>query len=894
MAQRTDPSSQPNPSHKSIKWYESLHFRFVRVQIALLAFIISITVVVIVTVERSLLVDQGLKLSQQLGDRVVAELNDRLSMAESLVTTMANLGESLKPDSDQYMQVVPNLLNFEGEESFIAGGGIWPEPYAFVADKERHSFFWGRNEHGKLIYYNNYNDPTGPGYHHEEWYVPARYYPAGKVFWSKSYMDPYSYQPMVTTTAPMYRDGDFIGVATVDIRLEGLAQFLKEAAEVVGGYIFAVDRNNKLLSFPREDLAKIYTRDPKGNIAEEFINIDDLAKDLPAYQVVSDELNRVNQKINELAMVQPEYRPELVDKLAGDSYQIGEEEARRIAAMLTNPLKEEIRKNKTMEIYRVPVQNDPILHTAVMVSLFYVPDTYWKVAVVTPMSRFYLVANDVTWKVASYMVILEIMALLTMFIILKRLFIDPIKRMSREIKESSQEDRPMHVRLDDSRNDELGVLAAEYNTRTLRLYQAHQEIDKINDELEQRVAQRTMELSSSEQKFRRLIEGLKDDYVIYSFDPRGVYTYVSPSSRSIFGMEPKEMIGRNWTEILNLAPESLSDVQVQENRLRSEKVIVEYTLVYFDELGNRRYLEIKNRPVLDEAQNLIAIEGIGRDITQNKMTEQELHDAQEQLLQSEKMASIGQLAAGVAHEINNPVGFIGSNIQTLEIYIQSIAKVIESYRKLKTTIAKGDIPLLIKEVEELERLEEIVHFNVIIAEIWEIIKESRVGIDRIKKIVNDLRTFSRGDQDFDEVVRLDEVIDSVLGIVHNELKYKVELKKEYGDIPPITCHPQRLGQVFVNLILNAVQAIEHTGVIKVRTYRNGEFVVAEISDTGHGIPADKLSKVFDAFYTTKPVGHGTGLGLSISYDIIKKHGGDILVKSTVGEGTTFTVMLPIR
>ena len=202
--------------------------------------------------------------------------------------------------------------------------------------------------------------------------------------------------------------------------------------------------------------------------------------------------------------------------------------------------------------------------------------------------------------------------------------------------------------------------------------------------------------------------------------------------------------------------------------------------------------------------------------------------------------------------------------------------------------------MLKEEAAELDRLEAQIKPHTIISEIWEIISESRVGIDRIKKIVNDLRTFSRGDQDLDEVVRLDEVIDSVLGIVHNELKYRIELKKDYAEVPPILCNPQRLGQVFVNLILNAVQAIEGAGTITVRTYRQDEHVVAEIADDGPGIPEENLGKIFDAFYTTKPVGQGTGLGLSISYEIVKKHGGDIQVSSTVGQGTTFRIILPIR
>ena len=894
MALQADHAPTSEPSPKSLKWYESLHFRFVRVQIALLIFIVGMTVIVIVTVERSLLVDQGLELSEQLGGRVVSELNDRLSMAESLVTTMANLGEVMEPDTETYRRVVEYILNYEGEEAFIAGGGIWPEPYTFSANAERRSFFWGRDETGKLKYYDDYNDPAGPGYHNEEWYVPARYYPAGRIFWSKSYMDPYSYQPMVTATAPMRRDGEYIGVATVDIKLEGLAKFFEHAAAVVGGYIFAVDRNNKLLSFPREDLAKTYTRDAKGNITEEFLDIYALAKNLPAYRPVAAELNNFNAMINQLAATRRDYRPELVKAIADGSYQIDSAEAQLITAMLTDPLRSGIQEDQSVEISRIPLENDPILNTSAMVSLFHVPGTYWKIAVVTPMSRFYEVANRATRKVAGYMVVLEVIALLIMFMILKRLFIDPIKRMSSEIKQSSQEDALSDMKLDVTRTDELGVLASEFNARTERLYKAMREIDQINRELEQRVADRTEELSESESKYRRLIEGFKDEYIIFAYGPDGKFTYVSPSARAIFGVAPEELIGKSWREVLNIDPESLREADENERRLLREQVTVECTLKYYDALGVTHFLDCQSRPVIDEKGKLIAIEGIGHDITKMKATQEELRLTHEQLLQSEKMASIGQLAAGVAHEINNPVGFIGSNIQTLEVYLQYIAKIIEHYKRIKDATQRNDTAVLKEEAAELDRLEAQIKPHTIISEIWEIISESRVGIDRIKKIVNDLRTFSRGDQDLDEVVRLDEVIDSVLGIVHNELKYRIELKKDYAEVPPILCNPQRLGQVFVNLILNAVQAIEGAGTITVRTYRQDEHVVAEIADDGPGIPEENLGKIFDAFYTTKPVGQGTGLGLSISYEIVKKHGGDIQVSSTVGQGTTFRIILPIR
>ncbi|MDE2027129.1 MAG: GHKL domain-containing protein [Candidatus Omnitrophica bacterium] len=166
------------------------------------------------------------------------------------------------------------------------------------------------------------------------------------------------------------------------------------------------------------------------------------------------------------------------------------------------------------------------------------------------------------------------------------------------------------------------------------------------------------------------------------------------------------------------------------------------------------------------------------------------------------------------------------------------------------------------------------------------------GIERIQKIVLDLRTFAHEGGDIMDLARVEDIMDSVINIVHNEIKYKAELKKTYGQTPPVKCNPQKIGQVFINLLINAAQAIEKTGTIEVKTYRQQGYACIDVRDTGHGIKEEYLKKIFEPFFTTKPVGKGTGLGLSVSYEIIKKHGGQIKVQSQLGQGTTFTVMLP--
>ncbi|MDD5450709.1 MAG: ATP-binding protein [Desulfovibrionales bacterium] len=280
---------------------------------------------------------------------------------------------------------------------------------------------------------------------------------------------------------------------------------------------------------------------------------------------------------------------------------------------------------------------------------------------------------------------------------------------------------------------------------------------------------------------------------------------------------------------------------------------------------------------------------------------QQLKQNQAQLVQSEKMASIGQLAAGVAHEINNPVGFINSNLTTLDEYRRDLTTLINNYLELEQ-LADRDPALsnnhdLAGALEAIRNLKEKMDLDFILGDFDKVISESREGADRIKKIVQDLKDFSHVDKADLNWADLNKGMESTLNIVWNELKYNAKVTKDYGDIPEVYCYPQQINQVVMNILVNAAHAIEDKGEIKISTaYIDGAEPMVEIriSDTGKGIPPENLPKIFDPFFTTKPVGKGTGLGLSMAYSIIKKHDGEIKVESEVGKGTTFVIELPVN
>lgn len=287
-----------------------------------------------------------------------------------------------------------------------------------------------------------------------------------------------------------------------------------------------------------------------------------------------------------------------------------------------------------------------------------------------------------------------------------------------------------------------------------------------------------------------------------------------------------------------------------------------------------------------EQQRRIAM--ISRMNEESLLAQQQIAQAQSQLLQSDKMASVGQLAAGVAHEINNPIGFVYSNLGSMEKYLKDIFELFDVYEVAEVAmpeVARAGVRSA-KQQKDLAFLREDVPM---------LMKESRDGITRVKKIVQDLKDFSHVDAtDEWQWVDLQKGLDSTLNIVWNEIKYHAEVKKEYGEIPEVECYPSQLNQVFMNLLVNAAHAIPDKGIITIRTGRQGEEVFVQIADTGKGIPEENLKRIFDPFFTTKPVGKGTGLGLSLSYGIMQKHNGRIEVQSEVGKGTTFTLWLPIR
>lgn len=434
-------------------------------------------------------------------------------------------------------------------------------------------------------------------------------------------------------------------------------------------------------------------------------------------------------------------------------------------------------------------------------------------------------------------------------------------------------------------------------------------------QLEKRVEERSSELFKT-QKFLHSVLESSTEYFIIATDARGLITLFNSGAERLFGFNRFEVEGKKTILFLSGLG---SGEKVEELKEFLGEGMIDQTQTIVNRKNEEISISLTVTPIQNEDENTTGYIWIGKDIRerlemQAKLKEyaqnlekrveertkelqernltleetlRQLKETQIQLLQAEKMASLGQLAAGVAHEINNPIGFINSNLVTLNKYMLNIA----DYCRKVDSIVVGDAPNAAKELASLKKAKKV---DYILNDLDQVIRESLEGTDRVKTIVHDLRDFSYQDREDFVPYDLNKGIKSTMNIVWNELKKKGEVIDELGEIPPVKCYPQQINQVLMNLLVNAAQAIPQRGKISVRSFMVGEEVHIEVSDTGVGIKSENLSRIFEPFYTTKDVGQGTGLGLSISYRIIEKHGGTIEVESEEGVGTTFRIRLPIE
>jgi len=399
----------------------------------------------------------------------------------------------------------------------------------------------------------------------------------------------------------------------------------------------------------------------------------------------------------------------------------------------------------------------------------------------------------------------------------------------------------------------------------------------------------------SEARLRTIIDSTPLGICITNED--GIFEYVNDAYCRIYGYTPAELIGEHFTKIV--APDKIQfwrDLHDKYMRLTGEE-IRGYSDIRTEWIV--RHKDGKPITILADAARITAEDGKHKKVTfvmnisEMAKLRENLRQSEMQLMQAEKMSSLGQMVAGVAHEVNTPLGYVKSNLQLLLDAHKELKSLLVLHQKLKEQILHGSSTAVAKLLNDIEEQSETTTLH---TEIEKMCLNSLDGIERIQDLVSSLKNFSRLDEAAFKQIDLNENIESTLKIAAHLIREKgIKVEKDFGTLPEIPAYPAQLNQVFLNLLTNAVQAITHDkGKIKITTRKEGEHVVVKVSDNGTGILPEHLNKIFEPFFTTKEVGKGTGLGLSIVYKIIEKHKGKISVESEVGKGSTFTVLLPIE
>lgn len=386
--------------------------------------------------------------------------------------------------------------------------------------------------------------------------------------------------------------------------------------------------------------------------------------------------------------------------------------------------------------------------------------------------------------------------------------------------------------------------------------------------------------------FRHLIDQASE--IILIIDPlSGKILDVNARACMELGYAPHDLAGKR----LSLLLESGKDDVFVENKTEKygHEMFMETKFIRNDQTTFPVEMSLKNIDLAEQKYQL----AMARDLSaRNEMMHQKM-DMERQLIQSEKMASVGQLSAGIAHEINNPISFITSNLGTMGEYVYDLSRLLTEYRNF-VRMVDVDNDLLREKHIALTVLEDEIEGGYLLKDLKDVVVESLEGADRIKRIVQDMKSFAHPGEDKLKMTDLNKGLDSTLNIAWNELKYKAEVVKMYGPIEEVLCFPQQINQVFMNIIVNAGQAIDKDGLITISTSQRRDLVHITISDNGPGMDPEVVEHIFEPFFTTKEVGKGTGLGLNVAYNIIKKHDGNIDVQSDVGAGTTFTIILPVK
>ncbi|MCG9965335.1 MAG: cache domain-containing protein [Shewanella sp.] len=597
------------------QWQKSLPFKVTLIQLLIASILIFSTAWVILNIQTQQINEQQTLLNQNHGQIIIAKLQEMTSQVENQVNAISQIAMLYRHEPEQLSKSIPELLSIESQKDIISGGGIWPEPGAFNRQKFRDSLFWSHNIHGELVAIDSYNDDNFPSYHSEEWYRPTRFFPAGKVFWSKSYVDITTHEPMVTASSAMWMEHQFIGAATTDISLEKLNQLLRNAMLNVSGYVMALDHQNQILAFPNRD----NTLQSHSDTTHNLISFDAFAQTEQALTPIASAIHLADRTFIEQAIAERVFTQEQMDNLTRLSK---DSERDMLSAIVNDNAKNHFSTPK--RIASVSLAMDPILKGPSLVSVFLMPHTYWKILVVTPVAPLEDTAKKLIEKVGLSLVLIQMCGLILLFIMQHKLIMAPIMEMVKALKRNDSASIELNAK---ERHDEVGLLAKTFLSRTQQLEIAMSSLDASNLALEQQLLSQQhfqQELNRHKEQLRSLLD--YSSTIIYIKDLNGRYTLVNNKYCEVLGIERRKIIGVMDFELFQPPLAEL----YQQNDQRANN---SHDALHFEEpiptpRGEIIY-HMTKFDIRDDEDNSIGVGAIGFNVDLKKRQEKE----QEKLLQ---------------------------------------------------------------------------------------------------------------------------------------------------------------------------------------------------------------------------------------------------------------------
>lgn len=830
-----------------IPWMCSLAFQIPAVGLLLFFMLMGMTVFTLYSFSEPAMEKQANTLYIKTGERIAAEIQTRSNFAETLVRSLANVIEAGPKTSQFMLQIIPKILSVEDNMGdLIAGGGFWAAPSQFTPGVERRSFFWGENKSTpeKLDFYDHYNDVKYPSYHHEEWYVLAKYLPAGGVYWSKSYTDVHTGQRMVTVSTPVYREDRFFGVTTVDVRLESLNDLLVENAKAFEGRAFVLDHIGRVISLP--DVGRL-----EKNAGA---STDELLKTLPEYEFLNHQVKKVKQHRNEKIPFQIRAAVKrLATNIIQDTDQLSENEAFNLAARFYLQMNPKLRLLNDSAI-----ESSSLLGERIDAHIFQLPVTNWHLITLAPQSfkegsYSYVLESMLANQLAFILLLAVLTSVLTGYFLLT-----PLKRISDQLREASTDDSYQNL-LKVRHKNEISALAYWYNQRTRQSSVLMRSLQTQISEKEEKEA----ELRRSRNRLRAIVDTASDR--IWETDERGIYTFSSDSIKDVLGYEPEEVVGKSPCDFM---PES-EQQRIGDILRKPDFKHVPFSnqeSIYIHKDGSHVICETSAVPIIDEAGEFFGYRGSDRDITLRKSTDRLQRDKKAAELANK---SKSEFLASMSHELRTPLhgilSFANMGIKNPDRLTRE--KTAEYLGCIRTS---GDrLLVLINDLLDLSKFE---------AGRMQLIFSNSSLVDITQSCIAE------------QQARLIEMSLSV--------SVKDNTVSSVGDFDAA-----KIAQTITNFLSNAIKFTSSNSVIEIEIsdsqLNSGgtEAFLFSMRDYGDGIPKDDLEIIFERFsQSTKTSSDiiGTGLGLAICKEIIDRHQGRVWAENHPDGGALFQFIIPLE